>query len=558
MRNPGLNRADYRLIISFFALFIPLFLFIFRYLDDNRLTSWRWVFGDQGLTVFWVVLVGGLILANILNLLSFYERPFFLFLASFLIASFFWGEPEVIVDASRYFTQAKSFEMYGFGYFVRQWGRDLFAWTDLPLVSFLYGVIFKYLGEQRLFVQFFTTTLFSFTTVLTYSLGKTLWDEETGFRAGFLLLGFPYLFTQVPLMLVDVPTMFFLLLSMVTMVWALSRGGAALIVFSAGSLFLAFWVKYSTWLLLSVHVLTFFYYLKGAPRQTIKRCGWVFFLFLLLVAGVVWNKHEVLVDQIAFIREYQKPGLGRWGESFFSTFLFQIHPFVTLAALYSLYAAARKKDLKYLLIGYLVILLVVLQIKRIRYLLPVFPMLALMASYGLRDIKDRAIRKYIVLCAVGFSIVVSMGAYLPFLRSMSEINIKEAGSFLDSREIATARLTTPSGQNQIVNPAISAPLLDYFTQKRIIYTTQLVSKEKLAEVKESPLRFTWEYVPPPFYQAEAYGGQKPDALVVVAATRNQSLSQDLQIKIKGYAKRVDFFKTSGVFRHQTLVTVYHN
>ena len=45
-------------------------LFVFRAHDDNRLTSWRWVFADAD--VFWItpVLAAGLFLAAALGVLS--------------------------------------------------------------------------------------------------------------------------------------------------------------------------------------------------------------------------------------------------------------------------------------------------------------------------------------------------------------------------------------------------------------------------------------------------------------------------------------------------------
>ena len=78
----------------------------------------------------------------------------------------------------------------------------------------------------------------------------------------------------------------------------------------------------------------------------------------------------------------------------FTTFFFQVHPLITLAALYSAYAAAKKKDLKYAVIAWLVLLVFLLQIKRIRYIIMVFPMLALMASYGIREIRGKDIKKF--------------------------------------------------------------------------------------------------------------------------------------------------------------------
>ncbi len=213
------------LFIFLLNLLIFLILFVCRSLDDNRLTSWKWVFADIHIAPILAILIPGLILAYALSKTSFLERnPIYLLLISFFLAAIFWKVPEVIVDASRYFTQAKHLNEYGMSYFLYEWGKDVMAWTDLPAVPFLYGLVYKFFGEHRFVIQVFTTLLFSMTVGLTYLIGKSLWNEDTGISAGMLMLGIPYLYTQVPLMLVDVPTMFFFTLAVFAMIKALDQG----------------------------------------------------------------------------------------------------------------------------------------------------------------------------------------------------------------------------------------------------------------------------------------------------------------------------------------------
>ncbi|HDY71738.1 MAG TPA: hypothetical protein ENH50_08740, partial [Nitrospirae bacterium] len=503
-RQSNLKTVDYLLIISLLTLFTPLVLFVYRSLDDNRLTSWKWVFANMDAGRIFLILVPGIMLAYLISRISFFERnPTLLFLSSFVIAAAFWREPEVIVDTSRYFTQAKHLEMYGIGYFISEWGKDIVVWTDLPLVPFLYGLIFKFLGESRLYIQIFTTLLYSLTLVLTYMIGKTLWDEDTGFYAGLLLLGIPYLFTQVPLMLVDVPTMFFLTLSVFTFIKALSQGGLKMTAISSVALFLAFFSKYSTWLMLSVLTVIFVVYLRMDAKTTIKRAGAIALVSLFLIGVAIIFKYDVISEQIRLLMSYQRPGLRRWGESFTSTFLFQIHPFITVAALYSLYVAFRKRDLKYMIVSYLILLVVLFQIKRIRYIIPLFPMLALMASYGLREIRSRDIRKFIVFCIITSSLVFALSAYLPFLQRISTINLKNAGQFLNSLDVEDIEVFTLPQKRSVVNPAAAVPVLDLFTDKRILYDYKKnmrfgprLSKRRL---QKSSLRFTWEYKNPEYY-----------------------------------------------------------
>ena len=553
------EKVYYLLIIFLLSFLTPFALFLFRSLDDNRLTNWQWVFSTTDVTVVLLILIVGLILAYVLSKFSFLQgNPLFLFLSSFFLAALFWKEPEVIIDTSRYFTQAKHLKVYGIGYFFHEWGRDIMAWTDLPLVPFLYGLIFKSLGEHRIYIQIFTTLLFSTTVVLTYMIGKTLWDDNTGFWGGLLLLGIPYLFTQVPLMLVDIPTMFFLTLAVFTVIKALSHGGMGWITVASIALFLCFFSKYSTWLWLSTLIIIFLVYLRMEKRETLKRGGVVTLLSLFLIIIVILSHYDVISTQIRLLMSYQRPGLKRWGESFISTFFYQTHPFISIAALWSIYVAFRKKDPKYLIIAYLMFLIIVMQIKRIRYIIPLFPMLTLMASYGLREIKNKEIRRFIVFAVVISSLLLAHSAYLPFLQRMSGINIKSAGNLLDSLDVTDIQVHTLPQKKSIINPAVSVPLLDLFTTKRIIYLTDIHLTPVWERVEKSPLRFTWEYKNPKYYIDKQKDSGKTTAVVVISSSPYQPLPRSIEQRTNAYHTSKKFKTSAGVFRYNTVVTVYYD
>ena len=559
MNQSDLKPAYSALIISLLAIGSFLALLLLRFLDDNRLTSWQWVFANIDLVPIFPILILGLALAYVLSGQSFLERhPVFLFIPSFFIAAIFWRVPEVLVDASRYFTQAKHIKVYGIGYFFHEWGRDIMAWTDLPLVPFIYGLIFKLFGEYRLYIQIFTTLLFSLTVVLTYMIGKTLWDKQTGFVGGLLLLGIPYLYSQVPLMLVDIPTMFFLTLFIFTFIKALQQGGIGFITISSIALLLTFFSKYSTWLWLTVLFIIFMVFLRIAPKKTFKRGGAIALLSLLLVGAAISFNYDVISDQIGLLISFQVPGLRRWGESFISTFFFQIHPFITVAALYSIYVAFRKKDLKYVIISYLVLLVIFMQIKRIRYIIPLFPMFTLMASYGLMQIRNSEIRRFIVFCIIISSLVLAYFAYLPFLQTISTVNLKNSGKFLNSLDVANIEVFTLAQEKSVINPAISVPLLDLFTNKRVTYGMDIDPTEVWEKVKKSALRFTWEYKNPPYYMNDTKDSGKVTAVVVISSDPNQLIPGHIAQRIKKYNSSKEFKTFSNLFRYRTVVTVYYD
>jgi hypothetical protein len=558
-RRPLFSGNKAYLIISLLALFTFFAQFTFRSIDDNRLTSWENAFLNTGVLPVFLLLLAGI--GSIFFIVRVFIRirlyPVVLFFVAFCSAAIFWTEPEVIVDSSRYFTQAKHLEVYGIRYFIREWGRDIQIWTDMPLVPFLYGLVFMVFGESRMYIQIFTTTLFALTAVLTYKLGKDLWDEETGFSAGMLLIGMPYLLTQVPLMLVDVPSMFFLMLAIVTFVVAMEKGTAGSIIAAGFSIAMTFYSKYSAWLMLSVLVIFFVIFIfretgygnrePGSRPIGLKTCfcrlALISGISVLLIGAVFFWKYDVFREQIKLLIEYQKPGLNRWHESFISTFFFQIHPFITLAALYSAYLAVRRKDIKYLVIFWLLLLVFGMQIRRIRYIVMVFPMIALMAAYGF------------VLTILVSSLTIGSFIFLPFLQRMSIANLKNAGAFLNSLNETNVEVFTLD--NPVMNTAVTVPILDMYTGKSISYQYPREAFIHTRETFESSLRFTWEYKNPEYYM-EKRAGSEVNAIVVISSGLAHDLPGYIQQKIDVFKDSIIFRQSDHFYQYQPFVSIYYH
>jgi len=545
------------LLVTLAVLLTFLAFFVFRSADDNRLFSWTWVFAGGNAPTIFLLLILGIILAFVLARVSLFERgPIaFLFLFSFVTTAIFWSEPELIMDASRYFTQAKHLEVYGIEYFIREWGKDITAWTDLPSIPFLYGLIFKCFGENRIAIQIFTTLLFSGTLVLTYLIGKMLWNEEIGFSAGMLLLGMPFLLTQVPLMLVDVPTMFFLTLSIFTFMKALDQGGVPMIALASLTVFFTFFSKYSTWIMLSVLGIILLVYLKKGSKVTFRRSVAVLLLSGLLIGTIAILKFDLISEQIRLLLSYQKPGLGRWGESFISTFFFQIHPFITLAAAFSLFVAFKKRDLNFIIISWLVFFVFVFEIRRIRYILPVLPLLALMAAYGFQKVGTKELRRFIVFTIAISSLTIAIFAYLPFARKTSAENLKKTGEYLNSNEVEIVEVFTLPFKDSLANPSVAVPLLDLFTKSRILYQYDPELFPPPNNIETWRLRFTWEYKNPKYY-TENQVQKNSTLIVIISGEAHPVLPKYLAQKLKGCRVSKRFEALSDPFQYKTSVEIY--
>ncbi len=550
---PGATAPEL-LLVSLLALGTVAALYLLRSLDDNRLTSWHWVFAEVDPVRLFALVAAGVALAlPAARWLRPGRRPgLVLFLSAYAAGACFWRTPEVIVDASRYFTQAKHLEVYGLGYFLAQWGREIPAWTDLPLIPLLHGLVFSAFGESRVAIQVFATLLFAAAAVVTYRLGKGLWDEEVGFAAGAFLLAIPYLLTQASAMLVDVPSMFFLALALLAFVQAVQRGGAGRILLASLAVALAALTKYSIWLLLSALPVAWVALRKGGAPRPLRTGLAVAALSACLVAAAVLPRYQVYREQIALLLSYQGPGLRRWRESFLSTFLFQVHPFLTAAALLSVGLALRRRDARYAVALWPVLLLLALRVQRIRYFVPAFPMLALMGACGLRAIAAREVRRLVLGCAVASSLVVALYGYRPFLKATSAANLEAAGEYLDSLPEARAEVFTLSGPDAELNAAIEVPLLDLYTAKALVYSYR--PTPLTARTEESPLRFTWEYRNPRYYAAAGAGGTS--AAVVVSDDLARPLPDEVAGRLRGYRLARTFTADEGVFRNKTLVAIY--
>jgi 4-amino-4-deoxy-L-arabinose transferase-like glycosyltransferase len=484
------------------------------------------------------------------------------------VAASCWSEPETVVDSARYFTQAKYLELHGASYFLREWGKAIFTWTDMPLMPFLYGIVFRLIGEHRVAIEALNTALFSSAVATLYLLGKELWDAETGFYAGLLLMGIPFIINQTPFMLVDVPSMSFFILSIYFFVLALKRGGF-LVPVAAVFIFLAAVSKYTNWVWLSTLPVSAAVLIaqalhggeKEKARGFLKNAVIAFFFGALLIGLFITAKWEVLKGQMALLVSYQKPGFSRWAESYLSTFLFQCHPFVTVLALGGLYQGIRKKDWDMIIALWPVLLLFLLGIKRSRYTVDVLPMLALMGARGLSALEVRRLKNFIALSVLVSSSVIAVFAYKPFLESTSPVNIKNAAKFIDGLEGTCVRVYTITSPGDDVNLAVTVPMLDLFTGKKcLLHESNSGYLPSSQEIAASPLRFTWEYHTPPFYLPREITGAKEEKnlpIVVISDERDAQYPPELREKIRPLTHSKEFMLEDNIYVFQSLVKVFY-
>jgi hypothetical protein len=553
----NLTKKEWLLLVLFLTLLAFPLQYICRFLDMSTLTSWRWAFAEIGpARVFIPIAITALLMIPLsgVSLPETYPKVC-LFIAAILSSLPFLNSPEVLLDSARYFLQAKYLAQHGLQAFFREWGREINPWTDLPLVPLIYGLLFKVFGEGKQIIAIYNGLLFSFVPVLTYLTGKQLWDRQTGFIGSILVLASPYLFTQVPLILVDIHTMFFLLLAVYTFLHTLKHGGFLWTLASGMTIVLALACKYSTWPMLGVLGVIIVISYNSQPQAVMKRALAVGALTFCLLGVFYFWKGAVIMQQLHFLRTYQLTGLKRWQEGYLAAFFFQAHPFIIPAALFALYRALSRRDRKILILGWFAALVFILELKRVRYLLPLLPFLALTGAYGLQAIPHMQVRKYIAYCCMLSSLVVALLAYKPFLAGTSMANLKDAGKFLDTLSSEAVEVYCLPQAHSLGNTSVAVPILDLYTDKIIFQEQSWSSVTGQQRAHNASLRFTWELGQPDYYRLDEYSNQKLP-LVIIASEPIIAVPLQLKKKYSTATLLRQFTKSSGVFRYQTFISVF--
>jgi hypothetical protein len=204
----------------------------------------------------------------------------------------------------------------------------------------------------------------------------------------------------------------------------------------------------------------------------------------------------------------------------------------------------------------MLLLVLTLDARRIRYIMMTFPMLALMAAYGLEGLGNTRLSRQVVACTAAAMLVTAIFVYLPFLQRTSARNIQQAGAYLDTIALRQVDVFTQPQTRSIVNPAISVPLLDLFTDKRIVLRSGPTAAPDPKSLKTSPLRFTWELGTPSFLASGAETSTSTAAVAVLSGRRDQALPDVIARRVAAYRLTREFAQSDRAFRYQTIVRIY--
>lgn len=492
-------------------------LYLFRAIDNTVLMSWYSVFLFTNITINELILILSIVILisfiiSRINIPKSYQNEkfhvFFLFIFGLIIGSLFWNIPEINPDAARYINQAKYLEEFGIWRFFNDWGHDLFAWRDYPSIPFFYGIIFKYLGEYREYIQLFNTILFSLTPILTYMIAKRLWNAEIGFYSGLLLLSFPYLLSQVPLMLVDIPLMFLTILSAVLILKIFDNK-----YYSIPASLVIFFTVYAKMTSVIMIIPAFSILIINYRSVYKNRKRWILTFILSFVSIILLSywKRDVFIEQIRFI-------LNDTGPIFYESklnYLFQLGPIIIFLALISIIIVYLKKDKNYIILISWIIIPFLLFYGRIRYMIPIFPFIAIATSISIYRISNENIKNFLISSLVLTSIAFSIYAYIPFEEGYVDKNIKNAAEYTNAIDISKIEIFLDFSDKHKTNPEALVTIFDLYSHKKIIYYTENMFHSPVYDGSDNYI------IPPSFYSEDRSISSKNDQIIVIISNKEQ-------------------------------------
>ncbi len=134
------------------------------------------------------------------------------------------------------------------------------------------------------------------------------------------------------------------------------------------------------------------------------------------------------------------------------------------------------------------------------------------------------------------------------------MNIKMAGKILDTLDTESAQVMVfPQVQSEGSSfPAI--PLLDLYTEKRIVSGQQWPNMKPENLSDHSPLLFTWVLKKPTYYELL----DEKHLPATVAVILSEDTAPENLVQMENFSQKrtiARFRKNSGVFRYQTFVSV---
>jgi 4-amino-4-deoxy-L-arabinose transferase-like glycosyltransferase len=268
-----------------------------------------------------------------------------------------------------------------------------------PLIPLVNGFAMHVLGVELLVIRLVALAFATATLLITYFLGRELYDRNTGFRAALLLLSFPLFLRQGSAAMTDIPATFFFSLALLLTLHLLRKPTYRLSVATGIAIGAGLLSKYT--MVLIYPVLLSCFATSGPFRRLKLHLGTITVVSVGMLAtwlvyayyiGVFAGQRDTIISYAGLVTttNYGKRVLL---ESLLTRLPSAVGVYnIPLLFLGGLHLMRRRNqsDLFVLLWIVTVSLLLILTLPDHRYFMPTFPALAILMACGLRRIPEAA------------------------------------------------------------------------------------------------------------------------------------------------------------------------
>ncbi len=472
---------------------------------------------------------------------EFEERytPVYLFIAAFIISLFLWNMPEVNNDYRVYFEYAKYIEVNGLrdAYPIGSSGSVYFV---MPILD---GYMFRLFGEERIVTQILHTALFALTAVVTYSIGKELWNHRIGLVAGALLLSFPYFLSMSHLMLIDVPLAFFVALSVFAIIKSVNNGKWFVIVMPA--LLLALFTKKTgvVYLGFLVPVVLLASFLKY--RWKILKIAAPILAIVGLIAVIKFSDFIKWFVQLIYGQSVASTFHGIYWmnpQYFLKSLPIVIGPMVALFAFSSIVLLLKNRDHRLLIpVAWMSIPIFLMVSPAFRHLIPAYPAYALAAAVVLNEL-EKGISvgkkcfilngnnwKFLVSSTILLSIFMALFVFPQIEATHMQVNVKESAEYTNELGVRNISIVT-IGDTRFNWYGLGGDfrnMYDYYSTAKVDY-----------------------------FPAQQFQDTNPDAIVVISTIINPDIPAPLNITLHNYYLSKIFSKGDYEYFAPAIFSVY--
>jgi len=521
---PFLKKLRWNYFIVFLLIFILTLISYYilirnSVIDETMLYSWAWIINFLNVKLFFILLVVIFIISIFIARIDFNikEKHFLLiiFIISFLLSSLLWSSPDPNPDVAEFFGVAKYIELNGLWDYFKSFGTDALRGYRFHSLLPVFGLAFRYFGESSFIVHFITSALYAFIPVLTFLLAGKLFSKRIAFISSLFVIAMPNMLVQSSMFMVDVPTVFFVLLALFTFYLFLHKKNIFYYPLTIITFLFALTSKRPAILFLILSLPVLFIIVKKSNGFKLKHLSMksfiIFYTLFVLLFVFVFLKVDFFSEQIELdLSQANIVGNPPHYVNPFSYF-FQMQPLIVILFLVSIIFFIIKPKLSYLfLFVWIFFPYIFIHDTTVRYMLPAFPAIGIAAAFVLAKFKKQIATFAVSLIILSSVLSVVMG-YIPLLKNeFYDNNIRLASEYVNDLDVETVGVYMHyKGVKYTTSPKteIYGYVFDYYSDKKVYYD---VSESVKSVYNEELSRFNvFEY-----YKDEDYLTPDYDAIVV--------------------------------------------